>query len=106
MDRAEWAEGRVCREVGRVGGAVCGRGGGGGKKGEGTGGGGGGVGWWGGGGGGGGAVCGRVGAFDQGACEFGGRWAACGWVGRLRRVSESSEGGRARRRRDGGKRGD
>ena len=25
MDRAEWAEGRVCREVGRVGGAVCGR---------------------------------------------------------------------------------
>ena len=72
MDRAEWAEGRVCREVGRVGGAVCG----------------------------------RVGAFDQGACEFGGRWAACGWVGRLRRVSESSEGGRARRRRDGGKRGD
>ena len=57
-------------------------------------------------GGGGGAVCGRVGAFDQGACEFGGRWAACGWVGRLRRVSESSEGGRARRRRDGGKRGD
>ena len=22
MDRAEWAEGRVCREVGRVGGAV------------------------------------------------------------------------------------
>ena len=49
MDRAEWAEGRVCREVGRVGGAVCG----------------------------------RVGAFDQGACEFGGRWAACGWVGRL-----------------------
>ena len=72
MDRAEWAEGRVCREVGRVGGAVCG----------------------------------RVGAFDQGACEFGGRWAACGWVGRLRRVSESSEGGGARRRRDGGKRGD
>ena len=48
MDRAEWAEGRVCREGGRVGGAVCG----------------------------------RVGAFEQGACEFGGRRAAWGWVGR------------------------
>ena len=72
MDRAEWAEGRVCREVGRVGGAVCG----------------------------------RVGAFDQGACELGGGGAACGGGGRLGGVSESWEGGRARRRRDGGKRGD